>query len=1165
MTTTTTASPAATEPPQRIVKIRRDYNTWVANETIEDYALRFTPRAFRKWSVFRVANTAFGAISFLVLEAIGGTIAVNYGFVNAAWAIAAVGLIIFLTGLPISYYAAQYGVDMDLLTRGAGFGYIGSTISSFVYASFTFILFALEAAIMAYALELAFDVPLWLGYLVSALAVIPLVTHGVTLVSRIQMVTQPLWLALLALPFVAIAWMKPELGRQLLDFGGQGIGPGGNHAGSHGQFDVLLFGAATAVGVALITQIGEQVDFLRFMPEKTAQNRVRWHLGVLAAGPGWIVLGIAKMLGGALLALLAIDGGAALAEAINPNQMYLAGFRLVFADPRAAVLVTALFVVISQVKINMTNAYAGSLAWSNFFARLTHSHPGRVVWAVFNALIAVLLMELDVFQALEQVLGLYSNVAISWIAAVVADLVVNKPLGLSPKGIEFRRAYLYDINPVGVGAMLLASTLSVAAFAGLFGALAQAFSAFIALGTAFVTAPAIAWATRGRYYLARPVEGWPAPQGSGRTHTRTCCVCEREYETDDMAHCPAYQGPICSLCCCLDARCNDVCKPHARFSAQWERAMRALLPPKAWPYLSSGLGHYLLLMLVTLAFLGGLLGLLYAHEQAALGAAGSQLLPALRLAFVKTFAALALASGIFAWWLVLTGESRRVAQEESNRQTSLLMREIELHGQTDAQLQLAKKQADSANQAKSRYIAAISHEIRTPLNSILGYAQLLDNDPAVPPHRRQAIRVIRGSGEHLLSLIEGSLDIARIESGRFRFDVQVLDFPDFLGQIARMFEQQAAGKGLTFRYEPAAGLPAVVRADRKRLGQILMNVLGNAVKFTQHGGVVFRVRHVREMASFEIEDTGPGIPLDDMERIFEPFRRGSAANLAGAAAGTGLGLPISRMLVQLMGGELSFDATPGGGTTFRIRLLLPRVHGATVPARADAFAPTGYPGRRRRILVVDNERVDRELLVNILAPLGFETEEAASGSECVRRYPEVRPDLVLLDLAMPGMDGWETARLLQAAHGVDVPILIVSANAYDKEPDNRGPDAPPGIGADDFITKPVNVAELVKRIGHRLGIAWEAAPAVPAAPPVPAQIPAAPPTEDLAALREQLRLGYMRGIRRELDAIAARGPDAAAFADTLRGHAARFDLEAMQHLLERGEPDASPSPDTRAV
>ena len=226
------------------------------------------------------------------------------------------------------------------------------------------------------------------------------------------------------------------------------------------------------------------------MPEKTRENRLRWHLGVLIAGPGWSLLGMAKMLGGALLALLAINSGITLAEAVNPTQMYLAGYMQVFSSPAVALAVTALFVIISQVKINMTNAYAGSLAWSNFFARLTHSHPGRVVWVLFNSLIAFMLMEMNVFQALGDVLGLYSNIAISWMAAVVADLVINKPLGLSPKGIEFRRAYLYDINPVGVGAMVLASTLSVAAFAGLFGEQAQAFSAFIALTTALVASPA---------------------------------------------------------------------------------------------------------------------------------------------------------------------------------------------------------------------------------------------------------------------------------------------------------------------------------------------------------------------------------------------------------------------------------------------------------------------------------------------------------------------------------------------------------------------------------------------------------------------------------------------------------------------------------------------------
>ncbi|MFC5460548.1 ATP-binding protein [Massilia niabensis] len=1132
------------EPPQRIVKIRRDYNTWVADETIEDYALRFTPRSFRKWSVFRVSNTAFGAISFLVLEAIGGTIAVNYGFINAFWAILTVGLIIFLTGLPISYYAARYGVDMDLLTRGAGFGYIGSTISSFVYASFTFILFALEAAIMAYALELYFGLPLYLGYLVSALAVIPLVTHGVTLISRIQMLSQPVWLLLLALPFIAIAHKQPALVADLVHFAGR--------SPANGEFNMLMFGAATAVGVALITQIGEQVDFLRFMPEQTAANRLRWHLGVLVAGPGWIVLGIAKMLGGALLALLAIQGGASFAQAVNPNVMYLAGFGQVFASPTAAVLVTALFVVISQVKINMTNAYAGSLAWSNFFARLTHSHPGRVVWAVFNALIAVLLMELDVFQALEQVLGLYSNIAIAWITAVVADLMINKPLGLSPKGIEFRRAYLYDINPVGVGAMLLASALSVAAFLGLFGAHAQAFSAFIALGTALVAAPLIAWATRGKYYLARPAHKWGTTGGAGPeggAHTRACSICEKEYETEDMAHCPAYQGAICSLCCCLDARCNDVCKPHARFSRQWEDAMKKLLPVRMWPYMTSGLGHYLLLMSGMVLFLGALLGLLYVHEQNALGAAGSALLPALRLAYLKVFGGLLLASGIVAWWLVLTGASRRVAQEESNRQTSLLQREIELHGRTDAALQQAKRQADQANQAKSRYIAGISHEIRTPLNSILGYAQLLDDDPSIPPHRQQAIRVIRSSGEHLLSLIEGTLDIARIEGGKFRFDIRELDFPDFIGQLVSMFEQQAGARGLRFRYEPEGELPRVVRADRKRLGQILINILGNAVKFTQRGGIVLRVRYARDQALFEIEDTGVGILPDEAEQIFEPFSRGSAGNQPGVA-GTGLGLPISKLLVELMGGELTLDSIPGTGTTFQVRLRLPRVHGAAGSVAIRAAAYTGYAGVRRKVLVVDNERVDRELLVDILAPLGFETAQAATGQECLERYPGFQPDLILMDLAMPGMDGWEASSIIRTVHGSTVPILIVSANAYD-----RGLDNPAAIAAEDFIVKPVNVAELLERIGRRLQLDWTVQASTPIAEkPLPMRFPPAPRLE---ALRSQLGIGYMRGVGQQLDEIAALGHDYTAFAEAMRALAARFDLEAMSRFLEQGEKNAS--------
>ncbi len=1129
----------AQDPVQRVVKVRRDYNTWVANETVEDYALRFTPRGFRKWSELRVANTAFGAASFLVLEAVGATLLVGYGFTNAFWAILATGLIIFLAGLPISYYAARHGLDMDLLTRGAGFGYIGSTLTSLIYASFTFIFFALEAAIMAYALELAFDIPPALGYLLCALVVIPLVIHGVTAISRLQSLTQPLWLLLLVLPYIYVFRESPEVLDGILGYGGE------NGGGTH--FDMYLFGAALTVGIALITQMGEQADYLRFMPEKTRENRARWWAGLLIGGPGWVVLGVIKMLGGALLAYLAISNAVPADRAVDPNQMYLAGYEYVFARPGWAVAATVVLVVISQLKINVTNAYAGSLAWSNFFARLTHSHPGRVVWVVFNTLIGLMLMELDVFRALGQVLGLYSNIAISWMMAVVADLVVNKPLGLSPPGIEFKRARLYDINPVGVGAMGIASVLSVAAFMGLLGPEARAFSAVIALVTAFAAAPLIAWATRGKYYLARPAE--PAAAGLQR-----CCICEKEYEADDVAHCPAYRGPICSLCCSLDARCDDLCKPQARLSAQWTAALRRLLPRRVWPYLDTGLGHYLLVMAVIVPFLALLLGLLHYHELQALGAGAPALAPPLRLAFVKAFAALVLVAGIVAWWLVLTHKSRQVAQEESNRQTHLLMQEIESHRRTDEQLQKAKQAADLANQAKSRYITAISHELRTPLNSILGYAQILDGDRTIPPHRQQAVSIIRKSGDHLLSLIEGTLDIARIEGGKLTLEPRALGLPEFLRQIVDMFELQARHKGLDFRYEPQGELPAVVRADERRLRQILINILGNAVKFTASGGISFRVKYQREMAVFEIEDTGQGIAPAEVERIFEPFVRGSAArggSPGGTAAGTGLGLTISRMLADVMGGELTLSSTPGQGSLFRVRLYLPQLHGERAARELPQGERIGYAGPRRRILIVDNEGVDRELLVNVLAPLGFQLEQAASGLECLEVIPRFRPHLIFMDLAMPGIDGWETIRRIRrsgSGERSDEPrIAIISANAFDKG--LGGLDSDAGIPPQDFITKPVRVADLLDWIGASLRLEWVAAPpraeaASPAAAPI-----RLPPAEHRRKLDELVGLGYVRGILAHLDEIEALDAGYGAFAGTLRGLARQFRFDAMRNIL----------------
>jgi signal transduction histidine kinase/purine-cytosine permease-like protein/FixJ family two-component response regulator len=1171
-----TAAPP--QPQQRVIKVRRDYNAWVASETLEDYALRFTPRSFRKWSEWRVAHTALGgAASFLVLEALGATLLLQFGFINTFWAVLATAAIIFAAGLPISVYAARYGLDMDLLTRGAGFGYIGSTITSLIYASFTFIFFALEAAIMAYALELLFDIPPAWGYLICALVVIPMVTHGVTVISRFQVWTQPLWLLLLVVPYIFVFQAHPTLVNDLRAYAGEAGTVGGG-----GSFNPLLFGGALTVGVALITQMGEQVDYLRFMPEKTPANRVRWWAAVLVGGPGWVLPGVAKMLGGALLAYLALTLAVPADRVVDPNQMYLAAYELVFSQYGWALGATVLLVVVSQLKINVTNAYAGSLAWSNFFARVTHSHPGRVVWMVFNTLIALMLMELEVFKAIGGVLGLYSNIAISWIMAVVADLVVNKPLGLSPKGVEFKRAHLYDINPVGVGAMGLASVLSMLAWLGVFGPMAQAFSAVIAMVVAFVAAPLIAWGTKGRYYIARRSEEGPAG-GSylGAKLQRRCVICERDYEGEDMAQCPAYGGPICSLCCSLDARCHDLCKPEeARARLQFNALLRWLTPRAWWPQLDTGLGRYLLLMAVVAPALAGLLALLYQMELRQLDAqsADAQALEAaataLRAGFIKAYCALLLLGGVIGWWLVLTQISRRVAQEESNRQTEALVKEIESHARTDEELQRAKRAADdarraaeAANQAKTRYISAISHELRTPLNSILGYAQLLDEDPAMPPHRKQSVGVIRRGGEHLLSLIEGTLDIARIEGGKLALEPRPMRLHQNLQQIVQLFELQAVSKCLRFEHD-VEGAPQLVKADERRLTQILINVLGNAVKFTQSGRVTFRAQHVRDMAVFEIEDTGPGIAPADIERIFEPFSRGAHASHPAqpAAGGTGLGLTIAKMLTDLMGGEMTVssrtaDQAAGGGapagTLFRIRLFLPELRGVGAPQLAAPRA--GYAGERRRVLVVDNEEVDRTLLARRLQALGFDVLEAGSGTAALGLLGEQPVDAILMDLAMPGIDGWETIRTLRRLQLSQASVAIVSANAFDKGQDNDV-----GITAADFITKPVRFDELLDWLGSRLALQWLTTPPAPPPAAVPADAPR-PTRAQLQALHEVVALGYPRGVQKLLDQIEADRPDCAPWLQPLRSLAQNFEFDRMSPLIQQAiqttlEADAVRSP-----
>ncbi|MGA7790352.1 MAG: ATP-binding protein, partial [Xanthobacteraceae bacterium] len=1097
---------------QRVVRVRRNYNLWVANQTLEDYALRFTAKTARRWSSARVANTAIGAVSFLALEAIGGSITVNFGFVNATSAILAVGAVILLTSLPIAYYAAKFGVDIDLLTRGAGFGYLGSTITSLIYASFTFLFFAIEATIMSLAFEMCFGIPLFAGYVLSSLIVIPLVTHGITFISRFQLWTQPVWIALHLIPFIYIASADSASFERWTNFSGL--------AGHNGRsFDIALFGTASTVVFSLIAQIGEQVDFLRFLPAEGDRRTPAWWLACLAAGPGWIIPGALKLLAGSFLAFLAVEHMVPLQKAAEPTQMYLIAFRYAFSSPQMALAFTGAFVIISQLKINVTNAYAGSIAWSNFFSRLTHSHPGRVVWVVFNIAIALLLMELGIFKVLENALGLYSIVAVSWVGALVADLVINKPLGLSPPGIEFKRAHLYDINPVGVGAMMAATVVGIAAWSGEFGTIPQSLSAFVALAVAFVMAPAIATATNGRYYVARtPRQSW-----NGQQELR-CSICEHQFEAEDMAHCPAYSGAICSLCCSLETRCRDFCKPQARISHQLIAWFGRALPQRVIRLLNTDVGHYLGVLSLFVGMIGSVLWLVYFELSLVDGSKG-----VLKSALWTVFFILTIIAGVAAWVFVLAQESRRVAEEEMRRQTDLLMAEIEAHQRTDAKLQQAKEVAEAANKAKSRYVVALSHELRTPLNAILGYAQLLERDSAIPPPRINAIKVVRRSAEHLSGLIDGLLDISKIEAGHLDLNRNELNLTDFLDQLVDMFRLQAAAKGVEFRHTRTRRLPRVVLTDENRLRQILINLVSNAIKFTDAGHVTFQVGYGHQVAEFIVQDTGVGIHANDLERIFQPFERARTAR-AKATIGTGLGLTITSLLTKVMGGDITVDSEAGKGSTFRVKLLLSDVSQPRIVSTME-HRVRDYVGPRQTILVVDDNEVQRDLVRDLLMPLGFSIVTAASGRECLDLVEQCSPNLILLDIAMPEMDGWQVMQELYRRPRDRAAILILSANAVD-------PHHMEGAKRlyDDTLMKPIDLRQLLKKIHTLLDIEWVYEAEAASAPLLAGASAASalPPGSDIDELIELGEIGHFHGIVEKLSAIENGSPDCRDFVERMR-------------------------------
>ena len=387
-------------------------------------------------------------------------------------------------------------------------------------------------------------------------------------------------------------------------------------------------------------------------------------------------------------------------------------------------------------------------------------------------------------------------------------------------------------------------------------------------------------------------------------------------------------------------------------------------------------------------------------------------------------------------------------------------------------LERARDAAESASRAKSEFLANMSHELRTPLNGILGYAQLLRRDSTLGQEQAERVAAIERCGEHLLTLISEVLDLAKIEAGKLELELARFDLDGFLRDLADIGRVRTMQGGLAFSFETSGRLPVSVVADQRKLRQVLLNLLGNAAKFTRQGTVRFRV-HGEEIVRgtsqlrFEVEDTGVGIPAQELERIFDPFQQ--VRHAGDHVEGTGLGLAICRKLVQLMGGRLDVASTPGSGSRFTIEVDVEDAHGALQVARDAAPSVIGYAGRRRRILVVDDKADNRSILGSFLRSLGFEVDEAVDGRMAIELAERTRPDAVFMDLVMPLMDGFEAIRRLRQDPALEgLKIIALSASAYDS---TRAQSV--SAGCDAFLSKPLRLDQVVEQLGRELELEWK--------------------------------------------------------------------------------------------